>query len=132
MPTILYIWALNSLADASGSVDMGVVIGSYLGLLFLALAYTGIGVFASILSPNQIVSFLIAVAGCFLFYFGLEALAELLPNSFISDGLYYLSLNNHFTSISRGVIDTADLVYFFSFAAFFIFLTKLRLQLKRA
>ncbi len=106
---------------------MGSTIGSYFGLLFLIGAYTAIGVFASTLSDNQIVAFIIAVFICFFFYFGFEGLS----NYNIFDNLVYmenLGMSAHYNSMSRGVIDTRDLVYFVTISLAFLLFTKLRIQ----
>src|SRR5690606_30375250 len=70
VPTLLYVYTISSLESQEGSLDVGSLMGSYIGLLFLVASYTAIGVFASSLSDNQIVAFIIAVFICFFFYFG--------------------------------------------------------------
>ncbi|QIE58300.1 gliding motility-associated ABC transporter permease subunit GldF [Rasiella rasia] len=124
LPTLLYIWTISSLGNPEGNWDVGSTIGSYLGLLFLVLAFTAIGVFASTLSENQIVAFIIAVFLCFVLYFGFDGLASVNQNLDIS----FLGLKAHFTSISRGVLDTRDLIYFLSVAGFFIACTIFKLR----
>ena len=126
IPTLVYVYAIDQLGNPQGNYDLGVVVGSYLGLLFLASAYTAIGVFASTLSENQIVAFISAAFVCFLFFFGFNALSEVLTLSFLQE----LSLQSHFESISRGVIDSSDLIYFLSLTAFFIGLTVFKLENK--
>jgi ABC-2 type transport system permease protein len=125
IPTLLYIVTISSLGNPSGNFDVGSTIGSYIGLLFLVAAYTAIGIFASSLSSNQIVAFMVAVLLCFLLYFGFYALSEILNSkSFISS----LGFKHHFDSIARGVIDTRDIVYFISIAFLFISATILKLK----
>ncbi|MAZ71531.1 MAG: gliding motility-associated ABC transporter permease subunit GldF [Flavobacteriaceae bacterium] len=124
LPTLFYILTISSLGNPAGNWDVGSTMGSYLGLLFLAMAYTAIGIFASTLSENQIVAFIIAVFLCFVFYFGFEGLASVNSSLDVS----YLGLKAHFTSISRGVIDTRDVIYFLSIAALFLFFTVLKLR----
>ena len=126
IPTLVYVYAIDQLGNPQGNYDLGVVVGSYLGLLFLASAYTAIGVFVSTLSENQIVAFISAAFVCFLFFFGFNALSEVLTLSFLQE----LSLQSHFESISRGVIDSSDLIYFLSLTAFFIGLTVFKLENK--
>jgi ABC-2 type transport system permease protein len=95
--------------------------------LFLVAAYTAIGVFASTLSDNQIVAFIIAVFICFFFYFGFEGLS----NYNVLGGLVYmenLGMASHYDSMSRGVLDTRDFIYFISIALAFLVFTKLRIQ----
>jgi len=127
LPTFLYVFTISKLGNPEGNIDMGSVIGSYFGLLFLAASYVAIGVFASTLSDNQIVAFIIAVFLCFFFYFGFEGLSnyKLFGDSFY---LEKLGMDYHFKSMGRGVLDTRDLLYFLSIALFFIVLTKLNLK----
>ena len=132
IPTLVYVYGISQLAYPVGNFDGGVVTGSYLGLLFLAAAYTAIGVFASSLSENQIVAFITAIFISFVFYFGFEALADLNILGETGNSIFTtLSLKQHFDSISRGVIDTRDLIYFASITIFFLYLTHLRLKVKR-
>lgn len=126
LPTLLYILTLANLKLDASTLDYGSIIGSYLGLLFLAAAYSGIGVFASSLSDNQIVAFLMAVFLCFFFYFGFEGLSNLSSSLAIEQ----LGMEAHYNSISRGVLDTRDLLYFVSISLFFIVLTQFNIQKK--
>ncbi len=123
LPTLIYTISINTLGGEIGRLDSGSTIGSYVGLLFLASTYTSIGLFTSTLSSNQIVAFLLAIIICFLLYVGFDALADfdLVP------GIQNLGMKSHFDSISRGVIDSRDLIYFMSTTIFFLFLTNLKL-----
>ncbi|HBR53856.1 MAG TPA: gliding motility-associated ABC transporter permease subunit GldF [Flavobacteriaceae bacterium] len=124
LPTFLYIWTISSLGNPPGNWDVGSTLGSYLGLFFLVLAYTAVGVFASTLSENQVVAFIIALFLCFVLYFGFEGLASINANLNVAQ----FGLKAHFTSISRGVIDTRDIIYFVSVAALFLTFTVLKLR----
>ncbi|MEO9076936.1 MAG: gliding motility-associated ABC transporter permease subunit GldF [Gelidibacter sp.] len=125
LPTLLYILALGNLKLDGNILDHGSIIGSYLVLLFLVAAYAAIGLFASTLSDNQIVAFLIAVFLCFFFYFGFEGLSNVsaLP-------IEQFGMEAHYNSISRGVLDTRDLLYFVSISVFFIVITQFNIQKK--
>lgn len=129
IPTLLYVFTISKLGAIEGSIDTGSILGSYFGLLFLVASYTAIGVFASTLSDNQIVAFIIAVFICFFFYFGFEGLSNY---NIFGDAVYLekLGMESHFKSMSRGVLDTRDLLYFISISIFFIVLTKLNIQKK--
>lgn len=129
IPTLLYVYTISNLESQEGSLDVGSIMGSYIGLLFLVASYTAIGVFASSLSDNQIVAFIIAVFLCFFFYFGFEGLSNF---KLFGDGLYLeqLGMDHHFKGMSRGVLDTRDMLYFLSVTAFFILLTQLNLHKK--
>lgn len=127
VPTLLYVITIWQLGNPVGNLDGGAIAGSYIGLLFLAAVFTAIGLFASTLSQNQIVAFMVAVFLCFIMYYGFDGLAGL--NLF--SGLFNvetLGLNYHFSSMSRGVLDTRNLVYFVSIAFLFILFTKLNLN----
>ena len=122
IPTFVYIFSISELGNPVGNIDMGSTIGSYLGLLLLAASYAAIGLFTSTLSKNQIVAFLLGVLIVFFLYYGFDAAASLFGSSGYSVKLF--GINEHFKSISRGVVDTRDLIYFFSVISFFLFLTK--------
>lgn len=126
IPTFIYVYVISSLGMPEGNIDMGSTIGSYFGLLFLISGYSAIGIFTSTLSDNQIVAFLLAVFLCFFFYFGFDGIATYLPSieNFISN----LGMNSHFKSMSLGVIDTRDLMYFVSITILFLSLTVFKLK----
>ena len=132
LPTLLYVVAIWYLGNPEGNLDSGVIIGSYFGLIFLGACYAAIGIFASMLSPNQIVSFILAVFLCFIAYFAFEALANLNLSGSGGFGVEDLGINAHYESISRGIIDTRDIVYFLSFIFLFLALTNLSLTSKKS
>ena len=126
IPTFIYVKVISSLGMPEGNIDMGSTMGSYFGLLFLIASYCAIGIFTSTLSNNQIVGFILSVFLCFLFYFGFEGLATTIPSleNFISK----LGMDNHFNSMSRGVLDTRDILYFVSLTILFLSLTVFKLK----
>lgn len=126
LPTFLYVYIVADLAFPSGNIDMGSIIGSYFGLLFLISSYTAIGIYTSTLSENQIVAFIIAVFLCFLFYFGFEGISSIFSEN--SQLISFFGMDYHFKSISRGVIDTRDVIYFLSFTFLFLSLTVFNLK----
>lgn len=127
IPTLLYVYTISKLGNPEGNLDLGSVTGSYFGLLFLVAAYTSIGIFASSLSDNQIVAFIIAVFICFFFYFGFEGLSNY---NVFGDAFYIekLGMESHFKSMSRGVLDTRDIIYFLSITVLFIIGTTLNIK----
>jgi ABC-2 type transport system permease protein len=127
IPTLLYVFTISKLGNPEGNLDMGSIMGSYFGLLFLVAAYTAIGVFASSLTDNQIVAFIVAIFICFFFYFGFEGLSNY---NLFGDAFYIekLGMESHFKSMSRGVLDTRDIIYFLSITVLFIVLTKLNIK----
>lgn len=126
LPTFVYVFSVSELGNPVGNIDMGSTIGSYLGLLLLAGAYAAIGLFTSTLSKNQIVAFIIGVLIIFLFYYGFDALSNLFGTD--SYTIKLMGINEHFKSISRGVIDSRDVIYFISIIVFFLFITKQKLS----
>jgi ABC-2 type transport system permease protein len=126
VPTIIYVLTISHFGNPQGNIDMGSTIGSYFGLLFLISSYTAIGIFTSTLSENQIVAFIIAVFLCFVFYFGFDGLATV-----FSEWSSYISLfgmQDHFKSMSRGVLDTRDILYFASVSVLFLSFTVYNLK----
>lgn len=126
IPTFIYVAVISSLGMPEGNIDMGSTIGSYFGLLFLIAAYSAVGIFTSTLSDNQIVAFIIAVFLCFFFYFGFEGLASVVPN--VSSIIASLGMQDHFKSMSRGVLDTRDILYFTSITVVFLSFTVYNLK----
>jgi len=133
LPTLIYVFSIYYLAMDNSALDAGGITGSYIGLLFLVAAFTSIGIFSSALTDNQIVGFLAALFLCFLLYFGFEALSRI--PAFRGGADYYLGMigiDDHYHSISRGLIDTRDIVYFLSVVALFLALTHFTLSRKKA
>ncbi len=132
LPTLLYVLTLESLAVTANNLDTGGIIGSYIGMLFLIGAFTAIGLFCSSLTDNQIIAFLVAVFLNFILFQGFESLSEL-PS--FSGGADYivsqLGLQFHYKSISQGVLDTRDLIYFASISLLFLFASRLFLQKRK-
>lgn len=118
-PTLLYVYTVNELGNPEGNLDFGSTLGSYFGLLFLVAAYTAIGLFTSTITDNQIVAFISSVFLCFLFYIGFEGIADFASSQFIDQ----LGMSSHYKSMSLGILDTRDILYFISITAFFIFIT---------
>jgi ABC-2 type transport system permease protein len=126
IPTFIYVYVISSLGFPAGNIDLGSIIGSYFGLLFLVAAYTSIGIFTSTLSENQIVSFILSVFLCFLFYYGFEGVANQITG--FEDVIGRIGMDYHFKSMARGVIDTRDVIYFLSISFLFLTLTVYKLK----
>lgn len=126
IPTLVYVWIISHFGNPEGNIDMGSTMGSYFGLLFLIAAYTAIGIYTSTLSENQIVAFILAVFVCFFFYFGFEGISNLLKEN--SKFIAFLGMDYHFKSMSRGVIDTRDVLYFLSITILFLSITVYKLK----
>ena len=131
LPTLIYYFSVYQLGSTTGNLDSGGTWGSYIGLLMLAGAYVAIGVFASALSNNQIVSFILAVFLSFLTYIGFESLSSIFNDGFLEGLIIKLGINAHYLSMSRGVIDSRDVIYFLSLIGVFLILTKTKLESRK-
>lgn len=124
LPTLVYFFSVYRLGYPVGNIDTGATWGSYIGLLFLGGAFVSIGIFCSSITDNQIIAFVLSVVVCSFLYIGFELIYtySIFGNLdlFIKD----LGMNAHFTSLSRGVVDSRDVVYFLSVIAIFLMLTK--------
>jgi len=123
LPTLLYFLSVYLLGNPVGSVDVGATWGSFIGLFFLAAIYLAIGIFSSSLTDNQIVSFILSMAISFVFYLGLDFIASSDVPYILEQLLSWFSINNHYLSISRGVIDLRDIIYFTGMTLFFLVIT---------
>lgn len=130
VPTVIYIFSIQRLSSGEG-LDMGATIGSYTGLFFLASVFTAISICSSSFTNNAVVAFIASLIGCALLYYGFSAISRMPALANGAD--YYvemIGINFHYQSISRGLIDTRDVVYFLSVIFLFLFITSRNL-LKR-
>ncbi|MEO9021443.1 MAG: gliding motility-associated ABC transporter permease subunit GldF [Ginsengibacter sp.] len=130
IPTLLYVITIHSLS-ASGDIDTGAITGSYIGLFLLASVFAAISIWCSSLTSNAVIAFLLSAFACLILYFGFSAISQL--PVFTGNADYYiemLGINFHYQSISRGVVDTRDVVYFFSIIFLFLFATQKNLHKK--
>ena len=125
LPTLIYYYSVYQLGLPKGNIDSGAVIGSYLGLFLLGIAFTSIGIFASSITKNQVIAFAVAVFLCFFTFSGFESIGQLFELQTLGVLLINLGINEHYQSISRGVLDTRDLVYFITLTAVFLGFTNL-------
>ena len=128
VPTLLYYFSVSYLAEPVGDVDSGAFWGSFIGLFFLAAVYVAIGVFSSSLSNNQIISFVVAVVLSFFFYYGFEVLTSFFTSGQSIQLLESFGIHAHYKSMSRGVIDSRDLLYFIVVSVGFLSATVLRIK----
>ncbi|WP_338410866.1 gliding motility-associated ABC transporter permease subunit GldF [uncultured Flavobacterium sp.] len=126
IPTLLYVFLISYFGNPQGNIDLGSTMGSYFGLLFLMASYTAIGIFTSTLSENQIVAFIGSVFLCFFFYFGFEGISNFMVE--FHDLVASFGMDYHFKSMSRGVIDTRDVLYFGSLTILFLAATVYQLK----
>jgi ABC-2 type transport system permease protein len=123
LPTLLYVLSLNSLSSGAG-IDSGATLGSYIGLLLLAAVFVAISICCSSLTSNAVVAFIAGAFSCFVIYSGFQAISQL--PALQSGADYYVSMlgiDHHYRSISRGVVDSRDIIYFASVIIFFLFYT---------
>lgn len=125
IPTLIYFYTVYQLGSPKGNIDMGATWGSYLGLFFLASCFVAVGIFSSAISDNQIVSFIVSAFLCYGFYSLFDLLANFNLLGTYDSVVASLGISAHYQSISRGVIDSRDLLFFISFIAVFVYATKL-------
>ena len=128
LPTVIYIYTIQQLAPQAG-IDVGGTAGSYLGLIFLVAVFTAIGICCSSFSNNAVVAFLIGAFVCFLMYNAFNAISRI--PAFSAGADYYIEMfgiDFHYRSLSRGVVDTRDLIYFLSLIFGFLFITNRNLE----
>ncbi|TYZ10501.1 gliding motility-associated ABC transporter permease subunit GldF [Hymenobacter lutimineralis] len=127
VPTLLYYYSVYQLGNPVGNIDSAAFAGSFLGLALLAAVFAAIGVLASALTRDQIIAFLVAVVGCFLVYSGFDSLASLFDGA----PAYYIGqfgIAAHYRDMSKGLVDSRDLLYFFSIVALMLAATRLVLR----
>ncbi len=128
LPCLIHYGLVYQLAEPVGNIDSGAFFGAFIGLFFLSAAFCGIGLWASSLTRSQIVAFVIGLVGSFLLFYGFDLLASLFNNGRVVNLIQWFGFHEHYRSISRGVIDLRDLVYFISVSALFVLATIRRLR----
>lgn len=130
IPTCLYVITIHSLSS-TGGIDSGAITGSYIGLFLLAAVFAAISTWCSSLTSNAVIAFLLSAFTCIILYFGFSAISNL--PVFTGNADYYiemLGIDFHYQSISRGVVDSRDIIYFFSVIFLFLFVTQKNLNKK--
>lgn len=131
LPTLIYFLSVVLLGNPVGNIDTGGTWGSYIGLFFLASGYAIIGLYCSSLSENVIVSFLLAAAICLFVCFGFDKISSMGFLGHIGEIIQKLGIYEHYKSLSRGVIDSRDIVYFIALVAVFLILTRYNLEKRK-
>ena len=131
LPTLLYFYSIYQLGLPKGNIDVGATWGSYIGLVFLGSCYAAIGLFSSAITPNQIVAFILGMFLCFFFFVGFQQLSNLSLFGSNDHLVQWMGIQYHYESISRGVLDTRDVVYFLSVIGIFLGLTYAVLEKKK-
>jgi ABC-2 type transport system permease protein len=130
-PTLLYYYTVYQLGNPVGNIDSGAVFGSYIGLLLLSAVFVAVGLWASSLSDNQIVAFVLAVFVAFLLFAGIGAVAQL---DFWGEWAYplsWISLDRQYADLGRGLVDSRNVVYLLSVTVLFLWLTQNQISSKR-
>jgi len=128
LPTLIYYFSIAALGNPTNNIDTPGVVGSYIGLLLLSAVFCAIGLWASSITPNQIVSFLMAAFLCFIFYTGFESASSLFLQGDVALALRQFGIIYHYDTLSKGLIDSRDLIYFASVTALLLMFTKTSLS----
>ena len=131
IPTAVYYFSVYRLGLPMGNLDSGGIIGSYIGLFLLSASFVSIGIFCSSVTNNQILAFILSVFLCGFIYIGFEFIFSLSLFGGIDLFIQRLGISSHYSSISRGVVDTRDILYFLSVMAIFLSMTKLVLASRK-
>lgn len=131
LPTLIYVFSIYQLGLPKGNIDFGGLWGSYIGLVFLASAFVAIGLFVSSITDNQIVAFISGLVICGFAYIGFELIANMMLFGKINLFIESLGIQAHYASMSRGVIDTRDVLYFLSIIAIFFLFAKISLESRK-
>ncbi len=124
LPSLIYFLSVYLLGETQGNLDTGGTWGSYIGLFFLAAIYVSIGVMSSAITNNQVIAFLLAVFISFIFYIGFDFISSLSVFTEINTLVLKIGINEHYKSMSRGVLDSRDVVYFVGVIGIFLSITK--------
>jgi len=132
LPTLLYYYTMHELGSPKGNLDAGAIAGSYMGLALLGGTFVAIGLLASSITNNQIIAFILALFFCFLFYFGFDYLSRLpVFLGKTDDIVQMIGIDYHYMSISRGVLDSRDLIYFISVIGVFLMGSQVALESRK-
>ena len=131
LPTAIYFLSIYFLVYPKGNIDYGAMWGSYLGLIFLGATFTAIGIFCSLLTDSQIVSFILSVLICFVVWLGFDFIYSFDIFGSFGQVIKWFGIDHHYASISRGVVDTRDILYFVSMITLFLLFSRLRLQSRK-
>jgi ABC-2 type transport system permease protein len=125
IPTFLYYYSVFLLGNPVGNIDTPGIMGSYIGLTLLAGVFCAVGILASSLTANQIVAFILAAFLCFILFTGFESVSALSTAAGNALLLKQLGISYHYDSLSKGLIDSRDVLYFLSVIFLMLSITKL-------
>ena len=128
IPTLIYFISVYFLGYPQGNIDTGAMWGSYIGLLFLGGTFAAIGIFVSSMTDNQIIAFVFSALLCFLIWLAFDFIYSFHIFGTFGYVIKNLRISHHYSSLSRGVIDSRDILYFLSVIVLFLYMARLRLQ----
>ena len=131
LPTLIYFLSVYFLGYPKGNIDFGAVWGSYIGLILLGATFTAVGIFCSLLTDSQIVSFILSVLISFILWLGFDFVYSFDIFGSFGQIIKWFGIDHHYASISRGVIDTRDIFYFTGVITLFLLLSRLLLQSRK-
>lgn len=131
LPTTTYVISIYFLGETTGNLDLAAIIGSYIGLILLSSIFVSISVYASSLSSNQIVAFILAIIMSSFFFFGFDVLSQLPFLQLVDLTLQKIGISYHYNMMSKGLLKVSDLVYFLSVSLLFIKLTEIVINNKK-
>ena len=131
IPCLVYFLSVYLLGNPVGNIDTGATWGSFIGLFFLASIYVAIGLFSSSTTDNQVIAFIIAVLISFILYIGFDYISSISLFSSLDQFILTMGINEHYISMSRGVIDSRDIVYYLLVISLFILFTKIIIQSRK-
>lgn len=131
LPTLIYYFSVYYLGSPQGNIDSAGVVGSYIGLLLLAAVFSAIGIFASSISENQIVSFIIAAFLCFVLFAGFSSISSLTSGGELAYFVNQLGLDYHYQALGNGLIDSRNIIYFLSVIVGMLMATRLVLASRK-
>ena len=131
LPTITYVISIYFLGETTGNLDLAAVVGSYIGLILLSSIFSSISVYASSLSSNQIVAFILAIIMSSFFFFGFDILSQLPYLQIVDLTLQKIGISYHYNMMSKGLLKVSDLFYFMSVSLLFIKLTEVVIKNKK-
>ena len=131
IPTLLYYYTIYQLGSPVGNIDTPGVIGSYVGIVLLGGVFTAIGIFSSALTSNQIIAFIVSIFICFMLYAGFSSLSSMNIWGNTATTLEHFSISYHYSAMSKGLLDSRNLLYFFSVGITMLILTKLTISSRK-
>lgn len=131
LPTLVYYFSIAALGNPPGNIDTAGVAGSYMGMILLGAVFTAIGIFSSSLTENQIVAFILAVFLCFMLYDGFSSLAAIDVWGKWSAAIEQMGITYHYAAMSKGLIDSRNVIYFLTVIVLMLLCTHLNLERRK-